>query len=597
MTQNMDVTRIGDFVFSIFDENGALIDKWPCSSVKLTLALNALTSATAVIGCGRVLGNIDDPMDHSAELLMKEVAARTEAGAPMIECDINEELDGKSTRIFTGVIVAATLVYKAGSTTNRAVRFECLNKACYLHMVPLGMTHIICGSYVISELTGHMIPPITQYGNLYSRKIDIGALCVTLNKEISGSADIAKRISYLIEGIVALSGASYDTEVDLLNENLDQINFKDYITCDYTLNRDLYERLPSNGANQAESNANSNTNDSRFNTIDGNFNKELGQYLLARLQGASVLEAVVGIITTPEYMLTLVPRLNGEMKLVPSKAWSNEPQRTLTFADLKSINSSVSPLAHIADPDVFIVNYSAALPMDSTLKIDGSPVALTGVYTRHEDFMKERKRILEDAKDGKMGELFANNRYKRRVYNAPTWMYDSFIGNFVGADQPKAQQQQAPRAQFIPDKNEQDPEKKEAATVYFDVNKGRQMADKFAEALFAFIHGRSNTAELELLPSLRFGMDRKTPLEDLVGELIDIKASDTMDKDLTKVTDDLLEIRGMVSAVTFSYDAGISASCTYSVHLTRVRPLVEKEDAINCPLYAPVNENKQEDKE
>lgn len=595
MNQDMDVTRVGDFIFAVWDGEGEqrqVVDTWPCSSVKMTLAVNALTSATVVIGSGRVLGNIEDTMDHSAELLMKLVTERLDAGEPMVECTIHEVLGDRNIQIFKGVVVGATLVYKAGSTTNRAVRFECLNKACYLHMIPLGMVHYICGSYVISELTGHMIPPITQYGNLYSRKVDIGALCINLNEAISGSADIAKRISYLIDGIVALSGAEPNTDVSLLNNNLNLINFNKYITCDYTINKELYERLPVRGLSKPEQNANGNTNESRFNTIDGNFNIELGQYLLARLQNASVLEAVVGIITSPEYMMALIPKLSGEMKLQPSQAWSNTPKRTLTFANLKSINSAVSPLAHIADPDVFIVNYSASLPMDSTLQIDGSPAALTGVYTRHKDFMEERERILNGAIDGKMGELFADNRYKRKVYNAPTWMYDSFLGNIIGSDQPEGQRQQPQRVQFVPDKNQIKPEDRKPQTIYFDSNAGRQLADKLAKALFAFMHGKSNTAEVELLPNLRFGLDRETPLEDLVGELIDIKAPENMDKDLTKVTDDLLELRGMISSITFSYDAGTSASCSYSMHLTRVRPLTDTEEDIKCPLYALVNESK-----
>ena len=590
MTQNMGVTRVGDFVFAVWDGE-TLVDTWPCSSVKMTLAVNSLTAATVVIGCGRVLGNIEDTVDHSAELLMKEVSKRTIEGTPMVECTIHEVLGDRNTQIFKGVIVGATLVYKAGATTNRAARFECLNRACYLHMIPLGTIHYLCGSYVISEMTGQLIPPIAQYGDLYSRTVDVGSLCTTLNEKISGSADIATRISYLLEGIIAKSGGEYNTDVDLRNNNLDQINFNKYITCDYTINPALYKRVPSGKLTQAEQNATSNTNDSRFNTIDSNFNLELGRYLLSRLQNSSILEAVVGIITTSEYMMTLVPRLNGDMKLQPSRAWSNTPARTLFFSDLKSINSNVSPLAHIADPDVFIVNYSASLPMDGTVKIDGSPAALTGVYTRHKDVMEARNKLL-NGETVQMGKLFANNRYKRRVYDAPTWMLDSFIGNLILSTQPEGEREQPQRVEFVPDKNQQKKDNRDPQTAYFNILDSMKMADELAKALFAFIHGRANTAEVELLPSLRFGIDGGTPLEDLIGELVDIKAPENMDKTLTKTTDDLLEIRGMITSITFSYDAGTSASCSYSMHLTRVRPLTDTEEDINCPLYALVNKSK-----
>lgn len=595
MTQEMDVTRVGDFVFSVWDDNDdtQLIDKWPCSSVKITLALNSLTSATVVIGCGRVLGNIEDTMDHSAELLMKEVASRSEMNASMVNCTIHEVYGDQSTLIFKGVIVGATLVYKAGSTTNRAIRLECLNKACYLHIVPMGITRYLCGSYVINEMTGHDVPPATWYGDLYSRSVNVMSLCTLLTSKISGDADIATRISYLVEGIVALSGAEPGTTISDDMHELNLINFGDYITCDYTINKDLYMKYPGANLTGGEQNANSNTNDSRFNTIDSNFNYELGMHLLDRLQNSSVLEAVLSLVTTTEYMMSMVPRLNGDMKLQPSRAWSKDVKRTLTFADLKSINSNVSPLAHIADPDVFIVNYSAALPMDGSVKIAGSPVALTGVYTKHADLMEERRKFYMDS-NRNMDTLFATTPYKRRVYDAPTWLNDSFIGNTIIQTQADGDKEQPQRSELTPPINH--PKKEEAAAKdepYLDCTDGMKLADELAKALFTFIHGRANTAELELVPSIRFGMNSESPaLEDLIGELIDIRASENMDEELTRNTDDLLELRGMVTSVSFSYDAGRSASCSYSMQLTRVRPLNEEEDALECPLYAPVKKSK-----
>lgn len=603
MTQEMTADQVGTFIF--YAEDKGVSDSWPCTSLKLTMGLNALTSATVVVGCGYALGNIEnDKTDHSAELLMKRVVDNVEEGSSMVNCWIVERFsDDEEYLVFAGVVVGASLVYKAGTVTNRAVRFECLDKACYLYAVPMGLTRYLVGSYIMTAMTGWETNPITQYGVLYSRTVDIAALCTNLAPKISGPADIITRISYIVDGIIAVSGGQ-DT-VSVNPDTLDIMHIRDYIACPYTINKELYtKRRPLNAYQQARTSsptyeAYQHTDDKSVNAVDGDFNKEIGMRLLALLQRSSVLEAIVAIVTSDSYMMALSPRLGGGMILQPSKAWAGDVKRVLNFSKIKSINSTVSPLKHVADPDVFVVNYSAAIPMDGAImpKLDttGLPVALTGIYTKHKEVMEMRDAVLSGKKTD-MPSIIPSIMFKYRAYSAPGWLNDAFIGNLTTPDQSTSEQQAPANNVRIPDlyqTNKEDRPVKENAS--YDLNDGRKIADKIAKALFAFIHGRTSTAEIEVLPNLRFGYgepDMSTALENLIGEVIDILPDSSMDKELMKKTDNLLAIRGMVSEVSFSYDSGTASSCSYSIKLSRVRPVKDREESIVCPLYAPTNETK-----
>lgn len=587
MSQELNDFWVGDFVFGVNTDQG--VDYWPCTSVRLTMGLNALTSATIVVGCGRALWDVSDTMDHSAEALMRKVTDNIEAGESMIPCYLQENLqDGRSKVIFRGVITAASLVYKTGTSTNRAVRFECLDSACRLYAVPLGFNRYLAGSYIMNELAHHIVNPITQYGTYYYRQINVGELCNKLATKITGPASIIQRISYLVDGIVLMSGAEDKVNID--PETLDIVGVQDFIDCAYTVNQKLYNIKASQNATQATKDAVQNSNDSSGNSIDLDFNRVLAGHLVSMLQNSSVLEAIVSVITSEEYMLTLVPKFGGGMILQPSRAWSSKPSRILNFSQIRGINSTVNPLKHVADPDVFIVNYSNALPMDGGNLVAGMPAAVIGCYTRNKKFNELRAKAM-NKQETNMGELFGNTMFKRRHYGAPRWMNDAFIGALKTPDQLEAERKQPNTEQLIADKKEKDPKDTRQVWANYNDTKGREIADQLAAALFAFIYGRSSTAEIELFPSLRFGWDGDIPLESLVGELVDIVPSE-MDSEPQRWTDDLMSIRGMIESVSFSYDSGSSSSCSYSIKLSRVRPLKDNEEAIECPLYALTNETK-----
>jgi hypothetical protein len=123
---------------------------------------------------------------------------------------------------------------------------------------------------------------------------------------------------------------------------------------------------------------------------------------------------------------------------------------------------------------------------------------------------------------------------------------------------------------------ENDPENMELPLVR-DYNAGREIADLIAKALYAHMHGASATAQIELLPDMRFGLKDDVFLEDYIGELINIIP--------TAKEDQQLAIRGMLEGIQFDYTAGQSSSCRYTIMLSRVRPYDKNEKAIKCPIY------------
>ena len=155
----------------------------------------------------------------------------------------------------------------------------------------------------------------------------------------------------------------------------------------------------------------------------------------------------------------------------------------------------------------------------------------------------------------------------------------------MSPDTPNADQIQPTPGQITADINQKEKADDGSDKQQYNVDNTRLLADDIAKALFGFMHGRTNTAEVELLPSLRFGADGNTPLENLIGQIIDITPED-VEEGLEQPQDALLAIRGMVTAISFSYDTGTSSSCSYTMQLSRVRPLIENEESLGCPLYA-----------
>lgn len=551
-TPQLNTTQVGVIVLETPDAS------YVCSSFNMSLSLNAVPVATAVIGSGRpIKGN--KRKENSAEDILEYIrAAELSDSTTFIPCMVYEDLNGVRYKVFKGVIIAASLVYKTGASTIRAVRLELMNEACKLYARPLSDYQDTCGSNIIAGILTGNAEALTEdpqkgtTGFEYSGALDSDALCNMIRTSIS-EKDIATRISKIADAYVMLTSRT-SPEVELNQAQLGTVlRIGDYIRSDYTLNKDVVEAV------------NTETGD--------NFNIELCSYLMNGLRNGSILDSIMSAIASSEFMLTLVPRFTDFMlEIRPSKAWDNRNVKTLPLSVLSSMNSSYHPLEHLKDPDVFVVNYSDAIDFGGGSSPAGIPSGLTGAYSSNPIMQQWLAERTNGARASSLRDLLRqlekdSTHFKWKIYQAPHWLDSAFIENQNAASNIRRRRQ--PTRDYLA---------------------GRNLADEVAKAIYTSVYRQSATASVELLPSLRFGMGEAkygVVLEDMIGEVIDL-VPEGWKQDPDRLDDSPLAVRGMVTTVSFSYSAGQAGSCQYSMTLSRVRPRNVNEASVICPLYAPI---------
>lgn len=588
MTSNLSVTKVG--VYKLVVGRGSYI----CSAFSVTMTINQIPVASCVVGCGRnILGNTK--FDNNAEDLYNELQSiEMSNSTELVPCSVFEELDGKDYLVFKGVIVGASLVYKTGSATIRAVRFEMMYSACNLMAQPLTAYKNICGSQIVKMLlSGKMLTNqqaaeqqgMARMGQLASMLI-VGKL-----KEMIQEKDIATRIACLCDAFVVLNSYTYNL-VDPQTAGIGSLlKIKDYIRSSYSLDK---KKL-----------------DLANTTTDNRFNVQLCDALTQGLQSGSIYDAITRSILSPEFLLAIIPRFSdGMMEIKPSSAWgTNDTVYQLPLSAVAYMNSAFHPLDHINDPEVFAVNFSDALDMRGT---DGTaagvPGYLIGAYASDpiaSEYVKKRLSQSDPATAAMNIFTQDTQHYKWKLYKAPMWLHNSFTrtrqtSNPSGAETKPADSDEVAQADAIEDQKSKDKlgDAKDSAPKrqpdQQDYRVGESIADAIAQALYTMLYRQTATAELDLLPDIRFGINKDKygfVLEDLIGEPIDIAPVST--SDAAGLDNTPLKIRGMVHSLSFSYNAGQSASCSYRMTLSRVRPFNAKEEKITCPLYAKITENKQ----
>lgn len=563
--QQLYTAAVGTIVFVA--DLGQGRKEYVCSALSLSMRLNALPTASVVIGCGKSIrdGNTSSA-DNSAEDILSHVTHSIGKGTNFINCSIYEAYNNTYNILFKGCIIAASLVYKTGSTTIRAVRLECMNVACHLYCQPFNTYTNRCAADVVNTILNTLEDTdneanIAKYEMIRMSSLDPLDICVELN-DLIDHRDIARKIAFIVDAIAVLTQHAVNTE-SLTEADLGNIlHINDYIKSDYKLN---YRKLSVN------------------NQTDLDYNMSLCSRFLSTLESGSVMEAILAAITSTDYMLTLVPTwkdMDFTMLLKPSMAWESGTSYNLFFSDIAEMNSTYAPLAHINDPEVFAVDFTPAIEFDNTVGMSGNPGALIGAYSTVPQVKEWLSLRFSDSsiEYAKRVELTKNlMRYKWREFRAPVWMHNSIIKTTddldiqtVNKDKQKDNILNRRTWRKEDNRNKLDP-------VVRDYNAGYQIADRIAQALYAHMHGASATAQITLLPSMRFGTQGRITLEQHIGELVNILPSENGDKQLA--------MRGMIEGIQFEYNAGQSASCRYSMTLSRVRPYDANEKAVPCPVY------------
>jgi len=581
MTQSeLNSTKVGVIVLKVGGVN------YVCSAFNMTMAINQIPVASCVVGCGHsILG--DTREDNNAEVLYNRIQQEEMKDEPkFIDCTVCEVLDGTEYQIFKGVIVGASLVYKTGGSTIRAIRFEMMYSVCKLKAQPLTAYKNICGSHIVNTLlnTSDKSQNLTDLEAMAKQGMQrpggpqtADSITEKLKLKIA-HRDIATRISCLCDAFVTSISYTYDL-VNALQSNLigNFLHIKDYIKSAYRL--DETRLRVSNSLTDTE------------------FNISLCKWLMQGLYGGSIFDAILHAVMSSEFMLSMVPRFrDGKMEIKPSSAWgTNNTIHTIPLASVASINSSFHPLDHINDPNVFAVNFTDALDMRGNKDQSGIPGYLLGAYSTNPEAAKWLKLRFMNAGRHQEEEILtkSTSNYKWKLYPAPTWLSSAFVKTKQSAgknvDNPVAQVQAIKDQKLRKNAKQQYNYPTQADQQNY--KDGELLADYVAQSLYTMLYKQTATAELILLPDIRFGINREKygfVLEEQLGELIDVTYIDKTDA--AGISNKPLAIRGMVSAITFAYNAGQSASCTYQLTLSRVRKHDANEPKLICPLYAKITE-------
>ena len=554
-----------------------------CSSVSINMTLNNIPMASAVIGCGASIryGHVNTSDNNAEDILEYVMDAAHNTSEGFLDCQLVEVFMHEKKIIenilFKGCIVTASLVYKTGATTVRAVRVDCMNAACKLYAQPLSAYNHTVGSYIIDALTHKegkrkQVDQNTAIGNFGMSRVGrlTDTALITSVGDLVKHKDIATKIAYLADAIAIVSTKAVDS-VDL-KKTVDGklLKILDYIKSDYYIN---YELLDVN------------------DIADSKFDSSLCNILIDGMRTSNIYNSIAQAVMSQEFMLNLVPgwqKDDFKLSLQPSRAWESKPSVTLTFEDISELNSSYNPLNHINDPEVFAVNFSPAVNFEGTQGQVGVPSAMVGAYSRNPEIQKW---ILERFNDGEseLRKKLVDNltNFKWTIYPSPTWLRLSFVrtkeqtanGKQEDTQKKSVAEERTQAKELSPDVQQL---KAAAEAKISDMRRAAEISNEIAKALYVHLHGESATAQVTLLPDMRFGMvgsDYSEPfaLEDHIGEVIDIVP--------TEDDDNHLAIRGIIQGLAFTYSAGQSASCSYTMILSRVRPLTQDAEDITCPLY------------
>lgn len=576
MNQNLETSEVGTIYFTLKTAQGE--HYYICSSLSLSLQLNSIPTASVVIGCGASLrdGHLyGENADNNAEDILTYVMdARNNNVDSFLDCEIAEGIvrgtELISTTIFKGCVVSASLVYKAGNVTMRAVRVECMNSACKLYAQPLSAFNHTVGSYIVEALTyrenREHLPDqqktIATYGMNSVGSLTTQDVC-KLTKYITQHKDMATKIAYLADAIAILSTKVVNTakpEEIIQKLEADVLKVKRYLKSDYYIN---YKELAIN------------------DVTDASFDESLCDRLLDGMRSSSIFESILRSIVSSEFLLTLVPKWIDDdfmLSIEPSHAWESTPAYTLKFSQIAEFNSAYRPFDHINDPEIFAVNFSTAINFSGNKGQVGKPSTIVGAYSTNSEvaeWLKERfnNSESEDQLRTKLtGDL---TNFKWNLITAPSWLHVSFVS--PKEDSKTQSEIESQRTQQKEESEDEMATTESESAVIYDYQKGHEIADRVAKALYIHLHGESATAHITVLPNMRFGLFDGTPLEACLGRVIDIVPDEE--------TDQHLAMRGMLEMIQFNYNAGQSATCSYSIWLSRVRPLKQNAEDIKSPMY------------
>lgn len=530
------------------DTHGSIVLKtadqeFVCTYLQLNINMNEIPTATVTIGSGVYLK--DNTKQQSVEALLAEVLKRrSKAYLDMIDCSICEKEGNKETVIFKGCIVTGTTIYQAGTRTIRAIRFMCMNSICKLLARPLSEYVQVDGTilinYIGTKATLDPVQALNTADTFRQGRVTVDYV-IQENSATLRDAKIHERVSTIVDTIV--KAGSYCDQVQKVKPNSQHI--LDFITCDYVLNTEVCS-----------------------DECKDTYNKDLCERMFAMLFKGSILDSIKAIMTSEDFMMQLTPEFGGDFKvrLEPSSAWVKQDSIKLTEAHINGIQSSYNPLACINTPEAFIVNFAPAVSMLHN-ENPTDYLGANGVFTTNQEIQQALEKAYQTPDKDSLGEI-SNKLYRAKMYNAPKWFLPSFIGKSATGESSNGSSDHR--------RHESSTDGPDTQVPKIDIGKARELGNKLAQGIFTLVYGSHDTAVLNILPSLRFGRNSNIKLEENLGKPIDIEFTEL---------DKAMNIRGVLTGVSYTYDADQISRVAYGITLTRVRPLDANEVSVECPLY------------
>ena len=545
---------------------------YSCASMEYTMGINTIPVMNVTLGRGDPLGGNKGTASEESWSLWYEVLKRTQEGYSLLPCSVYEVPTGttKMVAVFHGYVVGASLMDKASSGTSvTAVKVQCLGIAALLLASPLAAFRMTSGAVLAAVLTGYKELPSAQglSGNALDPQSTLDQVMaediVPEYLDLLEGVDIVSRIATLANIIVEL-GDSGREDSSMPEPEEDQLHIKECLFCNYTLNMNFEQ----------------------FNT-EASYNLELCRGLLNGLQGMSLYESIATTVNNTEVMLNILPHFyrggtwsDFRMEITPSLAWDTTDKIIIPDKYVMGINSIHNALAHMNDPNVFVVSYGDSVGPTEITRSGGIPECV-GVFARQPELMEyARLRFGMSSGSQKRDELrklaaekgIEQSMYKVRCYAAPKWLDYAFLLKGRTLDSLETREDEPPDDI---EANGGTQQAEEDGLVH-----AAEVADAIAKALFTYLFGRSDTALIELTPNMRFGlMSTVGCLENHIGKTVVVGS-----------------IQGTLRGVHFSYAAGEKAAHSYTIELERVRlydPDNEPEP-IQCPLYTKLTEAEKE---
>lgn len=561
--------------------------KFPCAAVDYTMAQNSMPSLTAYVGTGMPL--VGKPEDYTTpEIVMQWLTDSKYEDTlvnGMIPCTFWEEAcDGGfpcDWQIFKGYVASGSPVYTSkpnGSATQ--IMFQCLGLAASLVTSP-GCAYIESyqGVEIEKRRSGVDISlqkALETGGNFEMKKWDPATLVQRFGLKLN-KAPVVKRVGILVA--MACLAASW-------------IHLKDF-------NTGPDERV-------MEAFGGDTTLDmSQFGVhCDFEYNRHFLSALMANMSSSTLYDCIIGILTSDMFVLEADPRWwcdtkmpedisagglseastpDFKMDILPSAVWRARKKVELGSDDIIAFRSTRNALARLNTPDTILLQFNGA---NSWLLDDSrtNAVNVMGIATKNSVLSNT---TIDGALLAKPATWSKPNKdfiaCKVRQVTAPSWMSMVVANKNVRTSTPRNTDEglKVERTPATTDKElkpDQQPDLKRPEKYNEDtVTTAYDAANMMARAIFLQHYLENDTAAVDVLPNMRFGLRKGVCFENSIG--------DTVEVTLPTGTGEDMKIKCILHGVTYKYSTGMSSSISYTLLLSRVRPANIEEPKMACPIY------------